>query len=88
MPKFSSAHTLKDETRWLGCQNVRLSEQRAQSVQAALLERGVATTQVSAVGKGEGTPIANNDTDSGRQQNRRVELIFAEDGTHTGVDRP
>lgn len=67
--------------------NTRLSEQRAHSVQAALLQRGVATSQVSAVGKGESTPIASNDTDGGRQQNRRVELIFTEDGTHTAVDR-
>jgi outer membrane protein OmpA-like peptidoglycan-associated protein len=66
--------------------NVRLSEQRAQSVQTALLQRGVATSQVSAVGRGESAPIAGNDTASGRQQNRRVELIFTEDGTHTAVD--
>lgn len=66
--------------------NALLSEQRAQSVQSALLQRGVAATQVSAQGKGESTPIATNDTESGRQQNRRVELIFAEDGTHTAVD--
>ena len=66
-------------------QNSRLSEQRAQSVQTALLQRGVATSQVSAVGKGESTPIADNETAVGRQQNRRVELIFPEDGTHSAI---
>jgi len=66
-------------------QNTRLSEQRAQSVQTALLQRGVATSQVSAVGKGESTPIADNETAVGRQQNRRVELIFPEDGTHSAI---
>jgi OmpA-OmpF porin, OOP family len=68
--------------------NARLSEQRALSVQSALLQRGVATSQVSAVGMGESVPVGDNSTVSGRQQNRRVELIFTEDGTHTAVDHP
>jgi outer membrane protein OmpA-like peptidoglycan-associated protein len=66
--------------------NALLSEQRAQSVQSALLQRGVASSQVSALGKGESSPVADNATVDGRQQNRRVELIFTEDGTHTAVD--
>ncbi len=61
--------------------NFLLSERRAQSVQSALLQRGVNTVQVSAVGMGESAPIAGNDSLSGRQQNRRVELIFSE---HSG----
>lgn len=59
--------------------NQGLSENRAHSVQAALMERGVAGDQISAVGKGEGFPVASNDNASGRQQNRRVELIFTQD---------
>jgi outer membrane protein OmpA-like peptidoglycan-associated protein len=58
--------------------NQMLSQNRAQSVQAALMERGVAGDQISAMGKGEGVPVASNDNAAGRQQNRRVELIFAE----------
>jgi len=58
--------------------NQTLSENRAQSVQAALMQRGVSGSQITAVGKGEGFPIASNDNAAGRQQNRRVELIFAE----------
>ena len=59
--------------------NQTLSEQRAQSVQAALMERGVAGSQISAMGKGETSPVASNDDASGRQQNRRVELIFSDE---------
>lgn len=59
--------------------NQGLSERRAQSVQSALTQRGVARNQVSALGKGENFPVASNDNAEGRQQNRRVELIFTED---------
>lgn len=58
--------------------NQQLSEQRARSVQSALLQRGVNGSQISTAGKGEGLPVASNDTAGGRQQNRRVEVIFAE----------
>ena len=59
--------------------NQVLSEQRARAVETALLERGVSGSQLSSVGKGESTPVAGNDTGSGRQANRRVELIFSQD---------
>jgi outer membrane protein OmpA-like peptidoglycan-associated protein len=58
--------------------NQSLSERRAQSVQAALAQRGVALSQITSLGKGESFPIASNDNDSGRQSNRRVEMIFTE----------
>lgn len=58
--------------------NQQLSQSRAQSVQAALLERGVASDQIQTIGKGESTPVASNDNAGGRQQNRRVEMIFQE----------
>jgi outer membrane protein OmpA-like peptidoglycan-associated protein len=57
--------------------NQALSERRAQAVQMALMQRGVDSNQVSALGKGESFPVASNEDASGRQQNRRVELIFA-----------
>lgn len=65
--------------------NQGLSERRAQAVQAALMERGVPANQVTAVGKGEGFPIASNNDAGGRQQNRRVELIF-EQGSRVASD--
>ena len=66
--------------------NQGLSERRAQSVQAALFERGVEASQISTVGKGETTPVASNDDPAGRQQNRRVELVFQEDRSKVASD--
>lgn len=66
--------------------NQQLSESRAQSVQAALLQRGVASDQIATIGKGESTPVASNDNAGGRQQNRRVEMVFQEDPARVAVD--
>jgi len=66
--------------------NQSLSERRAASVQAALFERGVDASQISTVGKGETTPVASNDNAAGRQQNRRVELVFQEDRSKVASD--
>jgi outer membrane protein OmpA-like peptidoglycan-associated protein len=66
--------------------NQVLSERRAQSVQSALFERGVRSDQIATVGKGESTPVASNDDAGGRQQNRRVELIFQEGGSRVASD--
>lgn len=59
--------------------NQRLSEQRAQAVQGALLARNIEANRISTVGYGEGRPIASNDTQSGRQQNRRVEVVVSDE---------
>jgi outer membrane protein OmpA-like peptidoglycan-associated protein len=66
--------------------NQSLSERRAASVQAALFERGVEASQISTVGKGETTPVAGNDNPAGRQQNRRVELVFQDDRSRVASD--
>ena len=66
--------------------NQSLSERRAASVQAALFERGVEASQISVVGKGETTPVASNDNAAGRQQNRRVELVFQADRSRVASD--
>jgi outer membrane protein OmpA-like peptidoglycan-associated protein len=58
--------------------NRELSQARAQSVSDALASRGVASDRVQVVGRGEGYPVASNDTTAGRQQNRRVEIIFSD----------
>lgn len=58
--------------------NHMLSERRARAVQAALQQRGVSGEQISVIGRGESSPIDSNESASGRQQNRRVELIFSE----------
>lgn len=57
--------------------NQSLSERRAQSVKIALLERGVSFDRITTVGYGKDRPVASNDTPSGRQQNRRVEIVIS-----------
>lgn len=58
--------------------NRKLSEMRAKAVSNFLISEGIASNRIKTVGMGEGNPIASNTTESGRQQNRRVEIgIFA-----------
>jgi outer membrane protein OmpA-like peptidoglycan-associated protein len=60
--------------------NQGLSERRARSVADYQKGQGVASSRISTVGLGELNPVASNETASGRQQNRRVEVaIFAND---------
>jgi len=56
--------------------NQGLSERRAQAVAGILLNGGVANSRVRAIGAGENQPIASNLNASGRQMNRRVEIII------------
>jgi outer membrane protein OmpA-like peptidoglycan-associated protein len=58
--------------------NQTLSQQRADAVRAALVSRGISPDRVSAFGRGEDFPVASHSTSSGRQQNRRVEIIFSD----------
>lgn len=66
--------------------NQQLSQRRAAAVQTALLERGVTSNQITAVGKGETFPVASNDNAAGRQQNRRVEMVFTDDRSQVASD--
>ncbi|MBA2244411.1 MAG: OmpA family protein, partial [Gemmatimonadetes bacterium] len=56
--------------------NQRLSEQRAESVRAALIAEGIDPGRVEMVGYGQSRPIADNATADGRAQNRRVEIVI------------
>jgi outer membrane protein OmpA-like peptidoglycan-associated protein len=56
--------------------NQRLSERRASTVADALERNGVNGRNVSSQGLGTRAPVASNDTESGRQQNRRVEVVI------------
>ena len=58
--------------------NRPLSVERAQAVRSYLVGRGVASTRINVDGRGEREPVASNDTDAGRAQNRRVEVLLAE----------
>ena len=55
--------------------NHSLSTQRADAVKGYLVERGVQDDRLGTIGHGENEPVADNSSDIGRQQNRRVELI-------------
>ncbi len=57
--------------------NQRLSERRAETVARYLSGRGIDSRRIIARGFGETRPVANNDTATGRQQNRRVELTLS-----------
>jgi outer membrane protein OmpA-like peptidoglycan-associated protein len=57
--------------------NQTLSQNRAGSVRDYLVQQGVLTNTVSARGFGNTLPVASNDNSSGRQQNRRVELLVS-----------
>lgn len=54
--------------------NLELTEERANSVKAYLVSKGVSSSNLTAKGFGEDMPIASNNTRSGRSQNRRVEV--------------
>lgn len=57
--------------------NMDLSNRRASAVKDLLVQRGVADTRLETVGFGESMPVASNDTEAGRLQNRRVEIKIA-----------
>ncbi|MCU7960079.1 MAG: OmpA family protein [gamma proteobacterium symbiont of Bathyaustriella thionipta] len=55
-------------------ENMELSEQRAAAVSQYLIEAGVNPNKILAIGAGESQPVATNDTEEGRAENRRVEI--------------
>jgi outer membrane protein OmpA-like peptidoglycan-associated protein len=55
--------------------NQTLSEKRAASVKAYLVEAGVAATRLTTQGFGATKPVASNETELGKSQNRRVEIV-------------
>ncbi|OWY16066.1 hypothetical protein B6V73_12810 [Thioclava sp. JM3] len=59
--------------------NLQLSQQRAQAVIRGLLDRGVLIGNLEAKGYGEAQPIASNDTEAGREQNRRIEFVLLDE---------
>ncbi len=60
--------------------NLRLSDRRAASVRAYLQSKGVDPARMTSKGYGETQPIADNATEEGRKQNRRVELVRTDGG--------
>jgi outer membrane protein OmpA-like peptidoglycan-associated protein len=68
--------------------NQRLSENRAASVRTYLVDSGIASNAIGTAGFGETMPVASNDTPTGRQQNRRVELIVSGESIGTSAATP
>lgn len=65
--------------------NQRLSERRAEAVKQALAGKGVDASRLETRGYGEAYPIASNDNPTGRQLNRRVEIVIPSEGTQVGA---
>ncbi len=68
---IAEGHT---DSRGTDAYNQKLSERRAASVRDYLVKGGVSSSRIQTVGFGESKPVASNNTDEGRAQNRRVEL--------------
>jgi OOP family OmpA-OmpF porin len=74
---------LEGHTDSLGTEhyNEELSQRRAASVKSYLVAQGVDPSRLMSQGFGEGFPIASNDSEGGRQQNRRVEMLVLNPGS-------
>jgi outer membrane protein OmpA-like peptidoglycan-associated protein len=68
--------------------NQKLSEQRGSNVRDYLTQQGMAGSSVTTKGLGKTQPVASNDTASGRQQNRRVELVISGEVIGTVIGTP
>jgi|TARA_R100001369_G_scaffold8045_3_gene19573 outer membrane protein OmpA-like peptidoglycan-associated protein len=64
--------------------NQRLSERRAQAVSSYLTQNGVSSTRLNTSGYGATQPVASNDNEQGRAQNRRVEITLTPTGDGQG----
>ena len=75
----SRAVTIEGYTDDVGAEsyNLDLSERRAEAVRRFLLENGLDRDRITARGLGEADPVASNSTESGRQMNRRVEIVIS-----------
>jgi outer membrane protein OmpA-like peptidoglycan-associated protein len=60
--------------------NQSLSERRADSVRDALTSMGIANDRILTKGLGKSSPVGDNATAQGRQQNRRVEVLILDEG--------
>jgi outer membrane protein OmpA-like peptidoglycan-associated protein len=65
--------------------NLKLSGQRANTVQTFLVQQGLKQDDVTSAGEGQANPVSGNDTAAGRQQNRRVEIIVSGEAIGTKI---
>jgi len=64
--------------------NMDLSQRLADSVRSYLMRQGIDASRVKTTGLGESMPVTTNDTEAGRQQNRRVEIVISNPPTASG----
>jgi OmpA-OmpF porin, OOP family len=78
------------DSRGSDAYNDALSERRANAVATALETRGITAAQIQTAGRGKDYPVASNETPEGRQQNRRVEIVFSDNSGRfaAGAERP
>ena len=60
--------------------NTELSQRRAEAIKSQLIGLGIASDRISTIGYGKDFPVANNDSDTNRAINRRVEVVISEPG--------
>ena len=65
--------------------NEMLSQKRAKSIKAYLVSEGIDGSRIKTIGMGESNPIATNETEQGRAQNRRVDIMRAKADTMAGA---
>jgi outer membrane protein OmpA-like peptidoglycan-associated protein len=79
-PRTNSLVVGHTDSKGAGSYNVTLSERRAQSAVDFLSAQGIDRARMRTAGRGAAEPIATNETDVGRQQNRRIEIaIYADE---------
>ena len=74
-PKLRVSIEGHTDTTGTPAHNLDLSRHRADAVMAELVKRGIAAARMTAAGFGQTKPVASNDTEIGRAQNRRVEVV-------------
>lgn len=67
--------------------NLQLSKERAQAVADTLIDLGIDAKRLQVVGYGDAFPIAENATERGRAQNRRVEIVFSDETGRLAPER-
>lgn len=70
------------DSRGSDSSNMELSHRRAEAVKSLFVQRGVTPSRIEVQAFGESQPIATNDTETGRQMNRRVEIKIAPNTPH------
>ncbi len=60
--------------------NLELSQRRAEAVRSFLVRNGIDPARITARGYGKAYPVTSNETEAGRQQNRRVEVVVLREG--------